>query len=616
MSTYAKLPLIQTDSYFGSADDDTMVAEGIRATTLNTSARKHYSYDYAVYNIATFDGNDVVYLSNVTSIDPAGINPRARQTIDLGVGDDFARVASLGAATIFAGDGNDRIIKVDLRSESASSSRWRTAQVRSSLSTDGRTGCSRIPCGSISISSMAAPATTSSRWGNGPDWIYGGSGADVISLGERANVAFAGDGDDTIIVEGLSYNYVTSHLPPMSSSLYAFSTNAIWAGDGDDAISIRWVQNGLALVAAVNGEGGDDTITVLTASASWITGGDGDDTVLLRGDFLSYAYNVVFAQPNDAIWGDRGDDTLYAELGDDTIVGGEGRDWIFGGYGNDFLYGGVGGGVADAETDRFSLTDYSHRDFASYFIFPEIQDIDRVYDFQPASRFVNPVGASDVIDVAAMFNEKSSDPLTYGAANPFTDGQLRLLDSGAGHVCPGDGRRRRLDDVSHSVRRPCERTRRRAGSQCLRRSSPRNPAATFSGSPAEAGRRAKGSPLHSVEHDLTGKATFAFPDHGSGAWNGCDVAKRVGRSPEFRRNRQRRHRNRRGASRALQPNRPRPRKCESASASSSERTTVAQQSSGSRVARQCAASRAFTRAATASRVARESTRSSRNAAGS
>lgn len=427
MSSYTVLP-VGFETYRGDAGANTVVVDGVRTVT-TLFGLERYGYSYALYDIATMGGDDVVYVRNVTAIDPASVNPRSRQWVDLGDGNDFAQVTSLTAATIMGGSGNDVLWKVDLRS----------SQV---VIENGS-----ITTGPGSYGLIASAIRPDDSWldfdildggdgddtivgGNGPDWVFGGAGADNISVGWGNNVVYAGEGADVIQMEGIRAGVVIGGAPPTAENLYAPANNAIWGGGGDDVVILRHMNNpATGLVAVINGDDGNDFIQTQSVSSVWVTGGEGADTISISQDNLNYAYNWTTAQPNDTVWAGAGDDVIYSGHGADLIVAGASHDWVFNGWGSDHVYGGEGGAVGDGASDRHTLDLYIHQNPASYFTTSFVSDVDVIYDFEPQSRFPGQAGRGDVIDLTVMFAASSSDPLVHQAANPFLNGQLRLADA-------------------------------------------------------------------------------------------------------------------------------------------------------------------------------------------
>jgi Ca2+-binding RTX toxin-like protein len=160
----------------------------------------------------------------------------------------------------------------------------------------------------------------------------GGSGDDVITMFALTEdgpqgLAFAGDGDDTVIGESR-----------ISADL----------GDGNDVVSLR--AGGFA-----SGGSGDDTLTALDDAT--MEGGEGDDDILLYGAGSAEGgagRDVIEAYGRADIDGGAGNDVLSLRDGG-TITGGLGNDTIqaagastvSGGDGNDEITL-LGSGEADA----------------------------------------------------------------------------------------------------------------------------------------------------------------------------------------------------------------------------------------------------------------------------
>ena len=102
---------------------------------------------------------------------------------------------------------------------------------------------------------------------------------------------------------------------------------------GNDVYVSHLVPSGGATANAINGRGGNDTITG-NQFPDIITGGIGND-------FINGAGN------NDILIGNSGNDTVIGGAGNDTVVGdgfeGEtGNDTLYGGAGSDLMFGGAG----------------------------------------------------------------------------------------------------------------------------------------------------------------------------------------------------------------------------------------------------------------------------------
>ena len=180
--------------------------------------------------------------------------------------------------------------------------------------------------------------------GNGDDLLVGGSGNDRL-LGDAGNDLLNGNEGDDIISAGLGDDTVNGGL----------DVDVIFGVDGANAL---------------NGNGGNDRIFGGNG-ADQINGGSGDDR-LAGGDGLDTingdaGADVLFGGTGeDFLRGGAGDDYLYGQLGDDSINGDDGNDFLFGNEGDDdFGVNGSGtdtinGGAGDQDdvvylADQFEL---------------------------------------------------------------------------------------------------------------------------------------------------------------------------------------------------------------------------------------------------------------------
>ncbi|MEO0737496.1 MAG: calcium-binding protein [Cyanobacteria bacterium J06649_12] len=220
--------------------------------------------------------------------------------------------------------------------------------------------------------------------GAGTDVIFAGSGDDTV-VGQTGNdVAFLGSGDDRFI-------WNNGDGSDSINGGAGYDTTQVNGADGPgDEFDLR-EENGQAIFNRlnlglftltnesierfeINGQGGDDSLTVGELSASDVkkvvfSGGDGNDTLDARessttieayggdGDDLllgGSAVDTFFAGAgNDIVVGQRGNDIAYLEGGDDRFIwnNGDGSDFINGGEGFDVTQ--VNG--ADGAGDEFDL---------------------------------------------------------------------------------------------------------------------------------------------------------------------------------------------------------------------------------------------------------------------
>jgi Ca2+-binding RTX toxin-like protein len=156
--------------------------------------------------------------------------------------------------------------------------------------------------------------------------------------------------DDTFTLDGTTYTDVAFIL--------------VNSGNGNDAVSLISVDGSGMIGAAVNGQGGDDSITVNFDAA--VSGGDGNDSIYLSDSYRGEAHGgagddkiyisgdcvdavIMGDDGNDLIdcsnnncgvtvHGGEGDDTIYGSAYCDTIYGDGGTNQLIGNGGNDTFY--------------------------------------------------------------------------------------------------------------------------------------------------------------------------------------------------------------------------------------------------------------------------------------
>lgn len=221
--------------------------------------------------------------------------------------------------------------------------------------------------------------------GNNPDFLYGGLGNDTYFVLEPSDQVFeqAGEGYDKVTA------YQTNYTLPSNVEALEMESHYPWvysySGTGnelDNVITTTQFRDD-PVNYALDGAGGNDTISGSPWGSDTIKGGIGNDTLYgdLGNDTISgqdgddkiYGGrsdddpedgpdtihadagndNVWAGGGGDLVYGGSGDDNLYGQSGNDTIRGGVGNDRVYGGSGTDTLYGddGVdnvrGGGGAD-----------------------------------------------------------------------------------------------------------------------------------------------------------------------------------------------------------------------------------------------------------------------------
>jgi Ca2+-binding RTX toxin-like protein len=165
--------------------------------------------------------------------------------------------------------------------------------------------------------------------------LTGGSGNDVLTGDNSANILRGGEGNDTF-----------------KSGLGA---DDLYGGDGVDTASYIGAN--------------------YQVYASLLTGGTGSFSSPATGDQYYSIENIIGGVNNDILtgdqfdnelWGSRGYDTLSGESGSDILHGGDGNDVLDGGLGDDFLYGDIGADTLVGGSGADVLDGGLHSDTASY----------------------------------------------------------------------------------------------------------------------------------------------------------------------------------------------------------------------------------------------------------
>lgn len=307
---WGRLPTI-----VGTAGDDRIEATPEADTIVALGGDDHITGMRRGDVLCAGDGHDVV-----EDVDGAG-------PLLMGDGDDVVRAGDVSEVRL--GPGDDRFSAVDsffvvdpgLGND-----------VVVALQTD-RTEAASLPC--VDLRSAPLPLqvdlTAGTARGEGTDRLRGfhcvltGKYGDVVLgtaerdrlyLGEGADLARAGGGDDFISGE--------------------HGNDRIVAGDGDDLVYGEEGNDRL------HGGAGDDTLSGWSG-ADFIEGGPGDDDMyagLSCETAVRTCLPTIDAAPND-LRGGPGNDCLIGDLGTDRVDGGPGRDARHGAY-------------QDGRTDRIS----------------------------------------------------------------------------------------------------------------------------------------------------------------------------------------------------------------------------------------------------------------------
>jgi len=166
-------------------------------------------------------------------------------------------------------------------------------------------------------------------------FYYGENGNDTFRFVVSPNVAWTiryldgGDGTDAIEANGSHMSLIDSEIFFGANSIglmFFTSIENVIGGSGDNYITASAVENevwGLAGADRIEGLGGEDTLH----------GGANNDTIW--GDFDPNGMWNLFPFPDagDVLFGDAGDDHLFGQSGNDTLEGGTGADMLEGGAG-------------------------------------------------------------------------------------------------------------------------------------------------------------------------------------------------------------------------------------------------------------------------------------------
>lgn len=267
------------------------------------------------YKIYTYGGNDklTLYVGGT-------------QYIETGDGEDEVQINGSGDATVYGGNGVDRI-----------------GHFNTFLDFNGTAKLYGGNGDDVLFSEVA-----------GNDVLDGGADNDRLVLA-KGNKGYGGTGNDTFDLSaiesesdvtlyenaGQGYDIVQGkfgsfHLGANFEEYQALSGRnaSIW---GNDLANIITMSSGNDTVRA---NGGSDLV-VGGAGNDLIYGGAGDDT--LFGANSNKFIDII--DGNDTIYGEDGDDKIWGGQGADTLSGGAGNDYLWGGYSSDganILLGGSG----------------------------------------------------------------------------------------------------------------------------------------------------------------------------------------------------------------------------------------------------------------------------------
>jgi Ca2+-binding RTX toxin-like protein len=185
-------------------------------------------------------------------------------------------------------------------------------------------------------------------------------GNDIFNAGLVLNSEIVGRGGNDTMTANLSGTTLNGNTGDDTITIGASSASYVYGGKDTDTIS----NTAACTSVLLNGNKGSDTITLgaFAFTSGSVYGGNGNDTInaaavtgaaaalqttdaglVLSGDIG--VDNIVGTNGIDTITGGDGVDTINAGTGDDDIDGGAGNDAITGAAGSDVIAGGAGNDV-------------------------------------------------------------------------------------------------------------------------------------------------------------------------------------------------------------------------------------------------------------------------------
>lgn len=204
--------------------------------------------------------------------------------------------------------------------------------------------------------------------GAGDDRVNAGAGNDtIITTGQKA-VIQAGDGDDTIRVDGSSTSQgkvdggagadtvsstdlgrFTFKNVETLDTYYGFLGGTVAQIASFDSYVAGLVAPDTQISFSLRGAGG---------TLDFTTGISGQNSIEIRDGGLTSAINITGSVNDDRMFGTTFDDTFNGGNGRDELLGGDGSDTLSGGAGKDRLNGGAGNdqltGGSNADTFVFN----------------------------------------------------------------------------------------------------------------------------------------------------------------------------------------------------------------------------------------------------------------------
>ncbi len=447
----------------------------LRFSNANTVVGIGNALDNRIYGGAGADqiygreGGDILYGN-----DAAALGTGAANTLIGGLGDDYYYVDNVGDSTIeLAGEGSDIVI-----------TSFASYVLQANIESLAYSGSGNfVGVGNDLVNTISGSFGADQLYGRGgddylsdgnfsaPDTLVGGLGNDEyqVSNSGASIVEFAGEGNDTVILDGI---YAQSFVLPSdvenlrgNGNTYALFlvgndlNNEISAGPmGGTLYGLGGNDNLVSFptggVFSLFGGTGDDYYEVSNAGTSVVEyAGEGIDTVASNLAVYTLPQHVermlfLFAGPmgnqfdavgignaldnfmqgnqrNNQLNGNDGADTLRGEEGNDSLYGGNGSDILTGGSGADrFFYDAVTTGV-DTITDLFSGTDLIYINRAAFGAPGAISII------KAPGATATSSGPTLLIDTSTNTISFDSDGTGAGAAIAlFTSGNANQLQTG------------------------------------------------------------------------------------------------------------------------------------------------------------------------------------------
>jgi serralysin len=291
----------------------------------------------------------------------------------------------------------------------------------------------------------SGPGDADSLYGyDGNDTIYGGVGNDWIGGGNDNDRMFGNDGDDTISGGGGIDTVTGGAGADEMSGGSNWGDMLSYAGSG---VGVRVDITYGSTTIGIGGHAQGDEIYGFTH----VTGSNGADTIV-----DTVAGTIGGGMNDNAFYGGRGNDRLYMGGGADTAMGGDGNDRLFGEgdrdtlmgeAGNDILRGGAGADqlYGGADADEFEFAALADSTVAG-------AGRDTIRDFVAAD--------GDRIDLSlidARASTAGNNAFSFIGNAAFSlgvEGQLRVVQSGAGWVVSGDVNGDRTADFAIYVLSP------------------------------------------------------------------------------------------------------------------------------------------------------------------